>query len=231
MADDKAKAKAIKDSKKKNDTSDSDRNRQDAKAKDVKAPPEEQALDPRKFIIINPPAKDDINVQNVTEHVNHHPRSQTETDYFIRLGLGDQDHLSFYRQAIMDPSKAVMNPNLRKYVGEVSEQILDIIWGDAQMKNRLRTILQNKYMRQTDVDNRERGLPRRVENALVDKAHRNGIDVDVIMEVFERGLDDSDGDIEKAFNRVNSFIAGGRARRMDEDLAFTKIKKALRAGK
>lgn len=229
MADDKAKAKAIKDSKKKNDTADSDRNRQDSKAPDAEAAPEQ--IDPRKFIIINPPAKDDINVQNVTEHINHHPRSQTETDYFIRLGLGDQDHLSYYRQAIMDPSRANMNPNLRKYVAEVSEQLLDIIWGDAQMKNRLRTILQDKYMRQTDVDNRQRGLPRRVENALVDKAHRNGIDIDVIMEVFERGLEDSDGDIEKAFNRVNSFIAGGKARRMDEDLAFTKIKKAMRAGK
>lgn len=229
MADDKAKAKAIKDSKKKNDNSDSDRNRQDAKAQAAEAPPEE--LDPRKFIIINPPAKDDINVQNVTEHVNHHPRSQTETDYFIRLGLGDQDHLTYYRQAIMDPQKANMNPNLRSYVAEVTEQLLDIIWGDSQMKNRLRTILQHNYLRQTDIDNRQRGLPRRVENALVDKAHQHGIDVDVIIEVFERGLEVSNGNIEKAFNRVNSFIAGGKARRMDEDLAFTKIKKALRAGK
>jgi hypothetical protein len=228
MADDKAKAKAIKDSKKKNDTAPPKDDRQAAKAPN---PEELEQIDPRKFIIINPPAKDDIQLRNVTEHVNHHARSQTETDYFIRLGLGDQDHLNYYRQAIMDPARANMNPNLRKYVSEVAEQLLDIVWGDTQMKNRLRTILQDKYMRQTDVDNRQRGLPRKVESALFDKAHAHNIDPEIIFEVFERGLDDSNGNIEKAFNRVNSFLAGGRARKIDEDLGFNLIKKAMRAGK
>jgi len=59
--------------------------------------------------------------------------------------------------------------------------------------------------------------------ALISKAHRYGHSYDVIKEVFNRGLkewDVNEGLTPKqfAFNRVNSFLAGGKAAKMDKDL-------------
>jgi hypothetical protein len=64
-------------------------------------------------------------------------------DYLIRLGLGDMDRLSYYRQALMDPKKANQTPYLRKYVAEILDLILNIIFEDPQMYNRVRTKLQD----------------------------------------------------------------------------------------
>lgn len=65
-------------------------------------------------------------------------------DYLIRLGLGDVKKIFYYRQAINDPESAVKNPTLRKYVGEVLEQVLDLVFKDAQLYNRFRTLLQKQ---------------------------------------------------------------------------------------
>jgi ribosomal protein L34E len=47
----------------------------------------------------------------------------------------------------------------------------------------------------------------------------SGIDADIIAEVYVRGLNEHDGDSALAFDRVNSFIAGGMASLIDGDLA------------
>lgn len=65
-------------------------------------------------------------------------------DYLIRLGLGDVKKIFYYRQAISNPEAAVKNPTLRPYVGEVLEQTLDLIFNDAQLYNRFRTLLQKQ---------------------------------------------------------------------------------------
>ena len=46
--------------------------------------------------------------------------------------------------AIRDPEAAVKNPVLRPFVGEVLEQTLDLIFNDAQLYNRFRTLLQKQ---------------------------------------------------------------------------------------
>jgi hypothetical protein len=60
----------------------------------------------------------------------------------IRSGFGQT--IFYYRQAINDPESAVKNPTLRKYVGEVLEQVLDLVFKDAQLYNRFRTLLQKQ---------------------------------------------------------------------------------------
>lgn len=190
MADIKALSKAVKDSRKKptnNDDTDFDDDGPNSKKKETV-----QKVDPRQFVVINPPLETD----KLTES-----RSPTKIDYLIRNGLGDQDHLTYYRQAMADPKKAIMNPNLRKYVAEVLDEVLDIVFNDAQMYNRVRTVLQKG---------------RKVEDALIVKAYKSGIDLEILKEVFQRGL--TQGNDETAFNRVNSFIAGGKARKLDADL-------------
>jgi hypothetical protein len=65
--------------------------------------------------------------------------------------------------------------------------------------------------------------------ALQDKAEECGIDVDILREVYARGVNEwSETETELAaeqyaFNRVNSFISGGLAYRMDSDLAELSI--------
>ena len=65
-------------------------------------------------------------------------------DLLIRLGVGDPTRIWYYRAAIMDPEAAVKSPTLRKYVGEVLERVLDILFSDAQAFNRFRAILQKQ---------------------------------------------------------------------------------------
>jgi len=80
---------------------------------------------------------------NVSEGV-----SQSKADYVIRLGLGDPDKIFFYRQAVMNPERAVTNPQLRHYVAETLERCLDLIFNDPQMWTRAQTLLRRKYPNQ-----------------------------------------------------------------------------------
>jgi len=190
VADDKAKVQAIKDSRKKT-KDDTPPNKADRK--DQKSEASASTLNPKKFVIINPPLSGDKMNES---------RSLQKIDYLIRLGLGNQDHLSYYRQAMSDPKKAVVNPNLRKYVAEILDDVLNIIFNDSQTYNRLRTLLQKDH---------------KIEDALMQKSERSGLDVEILREVYARGMIEHE-DQEKAFARVNSFVAGGLARKMDADL-------------
>jgi hypothetical protein len=72
------------------------------------------------------------------------PGGMVRIDLLLRLGLGDVRKINYFRQAIRDPESAVRNPTLRPYVGEVLEQTLDLIFNDAQLYNRFRTLLQKQ---------------------------------------------------------------------------------------
>ena len=57
------------------------------------------------------------------------------------------------------------------------------------------------------------------ESALMKRADRAGIEYDLLEQVYKRGLFDSMGDEQAAFNRVNAFMCGGRtAMNEDKDL-------------
>lgn len=75
---------------------------------------------------------------------------------------------------------------------------------------------------------REYKFSKSLSESLKRKSKNYNIPVQVVLEVFKRGVlawDDSKK-IDKTqcgFNRVNSFLAGGIARKLDEDLVKTKI--------
>jgi hypothetical protein len=70
---------------------------------------------------------------------------ESHINYLLRLGLADDpSKLAYYRQAVMDPDKAMNNPMLRKYVADVLERILNLLFTDAQFFNRFRTVLKEK---------------------------------------------------------------------------------------
>ena len=70
--------------------------------------------------------------------------------------------------------------------------------------------------------------------AIEEKANKSGEDIITLMEVFDRGLEDWDETMDKspeqhAFNRLNSFIANGKARELDDDLTEGKLQDADKA--
>lgn len=165
-------------------------------------------VDPKKFVIINPPMK--VDGQTTGSQIIE-GLSQSKIDYLIRLGLGDQDELTYYRKAMSDPKKAMMTPNLRPYVADLLAKLLHIVFSDTQIYTRVTTVLKS--------DLPMKAKERRLGESLIRKSAKSGFDIDILIEVFRRGLKESGGDQESAFNRVNSFIAGGKARKMDSDLA------------
>ena len=59
----------------------------------------------------------------------------------IRLGLGDMKKIWYYRNAIKDPPTANKNPTLRPFVAEVLEKLVDMIFRDQVLYNRVRALL------------------------------------------------------------------------------------------
>lgn len=67
-----------------------------------------------------------------------------------------------------------------------------------------------------------------VEISLHNKSNKSGIPFEIISEVFERGYNAWTPDMthtaeQNAFNRVNSYISGGKARELDSDLIEKEV--------
>jgi hypothetical protein len=142
-------------------------------------------------------------------------RSSQKIDYLLRLGLAkEQGKLNLYKRVLANPVDGVNNQITRKYTAEILNTLLDVFFNDTVIWNRFKTILtrnRSKSLKSLREDISEDGM-----RALIKKSNEYEIPLDTIFEVYSRGAelgDESDG-----FNRVNSFIAGGRARKLDADL-------------
>lgn len=138
-------------------------------------------------------------------------RPQDKVDYLIRLGLGGPDRIIYYRKVITDPTSAMRDPILRPYVAKVADLLLDVLFSDLQTWNRTRQLLQQRHPTQI-LSRVSEGAYRSLER----RARRGGVSVDVVLEVYRRGL--REGLESRAFARVDSFVAGGAARELDADL-------------
>jgi len=129
------------------------------------------------------------------------PLSQ-KLDLLLRLGLSDADELQKYRRALRSSKKAALqSPEMRSKLADLLDKLIDLTTQDPATYSRVRYRVQTKEA-----------------YALLNKAEKSGVDVDIIFEVFARGYEENE-DINEAFNRVNSFIAGGKAADMDKDLS------------
>lgn len=128
---------------------------------------------------------------------------QARADYAIRLGLGDPDQIYYYRQCVMDPERAVQNPQLRPYVAEVAERALRLIFEDPQMWTRAQQLLKRKYPRQVYAS-----MSEAAHNSLARRAGRASVPMDAVAEAWRRGL--CEGGEQAAYARASSFIDGGR---------------------
>jgi hypothetical protein len=129
------------------------------------------------------------------------PLSQ-KLDLLLRLGVADTDDLQKYRRALRSSKKAALqSPEMREKLADLLDKLIDLTTQDPATYSRVRYRVQTKEA-----------------YALLSKAEKSGVDVDIIFEVFARGYEQNE-DINEAFNRVNSFIAGGKAADMDKDLS------------
>jgi len=129
------------------------------------------------------------------------PLSQ-KMDLLMRLGLVDSDELQKYRRALRSSKKfALQSPELRMKIADLLDKLIDLTTKDPATYSRVRYNVMAKEAL-----------------SLMNKAEKSGVDVDIIFEVFSRGYNNNE-DINEAFARVNSFIAGGKAAEMDKDLS------------
>lgn len=129
------------------------------------------------------------------------PLSQ-KLDLLLRLGLADTEDLQKYRRALRSSKKAALqSPEMRSKLADLLDKLIDLTTQDPATYSRVRYRVQTKEAM-----------------SLLNKAEKSGVDVEIIFEVFTRGYEENE-DINEAFNRVNSFIAGGKAAELDSDLS------------
>lgn len=150
----------------------------------------------------------------------HQPRlderaaPSSREDYILKAGLAsNQDKLNYYRRVLKDPNRAAQDPQLRAYAGDLLNKLLHILFTDTVVWNRTKTVLtrDRKNVRGLREDVSDSGL-----RSLIEKAERHECPLEVVLEVYSRGAE-NDGE-RGGFGRVNSFLAGGLAVRMDADL-------------
>ena len=144
---------------------------------------------------VDPDANDDPNVPRKVD---------PKLDLLMRLGLVDTDELQKYRRALRSSKKqALQSPEMRKKLADLLDKLLDYTVGDTQTYSRIRYRVQKARSESVDLSK---------------KAEKSGIDVAILNTVFQREIVETN-DINRAFDRVNSFIAGGKAAEMDKDLS------------
>ena len=138
------------------------------------------------------------------DNPNKPRKANPKLDLLLRLGLADGEELQKYRRALRTSKKqALQSPEMRKKLADLLDKLIDLTTGDAAIYSRARTKV----------------ITTKEAYSLLRKADMAGIDANIIAEVYVRGLNEHGGDSALAFDRVNSFIAGGMASLIDGDLA------------
>lgn len=145
-------------------------------------------------------------VKEDSEDPNQSKRLNQKMDVLLRLGLVDTTELQGYRRALRSSKQfALQSPQLRKNLADLLDKLIDLTTQDPATYSRVRYNVVNKELdSQSNPDLRK-------------KAKKSGVSEDVLNQVFAREMAESN-DVNRAYGRVNSFIAGGFAAKLDEDL-------------
>ena len=146
-------------------------------------------------------------VKEDSEDPNQSKRLNQKMDVLLRLGLVDTTELQGYRRALRSSKQfALQSPQLRKNLADLLDKLIDLTTQDPATYSRVRYNVVNKELdSQPNPDLRK-------------KAKKSGVSEDVLNTVFAREMAESNN-VNRAYGRVNSFIAGGFAAKLDEDLA------------
>lgn len=155
--------------------------------------------------------------KNLISRSNKAARSTIRTQMFGKRGK-DYAHLNSNQKYLIDKSieKRATPENLKRIARRLLPKIryLETTRLQKYIKNQQKTNESvSKYIDET--------ISEKSLISLKKKSILNGIDFEVLKEVYVRGLTESQNEKSRetnAFDRVNSFISGGAARTIDEDL-------------
>jgi hypothetical protein len=152
-----------------------------------------------------------------------------KVDILIKLGLGDQEHLAWYRKVLLEPEAAVKDVRIRQYVSPVIVALVHMMMSDDILYNRVKALLMRKKKKQLPENLTDDAM-----KALVEKSAERDVPLDVLVEVYQRGFYEEGRDLDpdqNGFNRVNSFLSGGKALDLDRDLLdeYYSIEEAAKA--
>jgi hypothetical protein len=130
----------------------------------------------------------------------------------LRYGLVKSAEISPTRLAFADMQRSASAVPMRDRIFAVTQKTLDMVLSDDIIYRRFLILLQRMDLF------KESHL-----SGLIKKSNKSEVGIDLILEVYLRGIVDWDESQRRdpnqyAFDRVNSFLTGGRARMLDEDL-------------
>lgn len=129
-------------------------------------------------------------------------------DWLLRNGLvKDLNKLPYYRIAIQNPQNTVQNVVFRDMVAEICENLLQQIFSDNILYDRLRRNLLAKNKPAT-----VGYISRKAFESLIDKSEKSGILLEELCAQYDMGIKEARKDKlqtneQQAFNRVNKYIA------------------------
>lgn len=144
-------------------------------------------------------------------------------DTLIQDGLGRNiNKLPYYRIVMTDPHSGFYNTVYREYAVEIMNNLLNYVLNDNQMFQRLRQLLQAEHPT----------ISRRAFESLMTKSAQHDVPLETLIEVYERGYASNTTqhltNEQYAFNRVNSYIAKGKAYTMDTDLTESSTVRTIK---
>lgn len=140
--------------------------------------------------------------------------SSSKIDILIKSGIGNDKNITFYRKVLLNPKTSPNDPSLRNACGIVLDKAIEFILNDQITYNRFRNFLLKQRSSSLRKPITEAAL-----NSLINKSIEKDIPLEIIEEVYCRGYDETyDNPQNKAFDRVNSFLSGGKALEMDKNL-------------
>jgi nicotinic acid mononucleotide adenylyltransferase len=170
------------------------------------------------------------NGMNVVEEVHRiiesvHDKASIEGPRFnqmLRFGLVPVKNIPITQRTFRDLKQAGPNPELRKHLISVTDKVLEYIMNDTLLYRRFLVLLHNHFL-----------MKEEHRDSLLFKAQKNNFEYTTLLEVYLRGLAASPiyGDkspYQHAFDRVNSFISGGRSQKdLDADIWDSHIQNKL----
>ena len=145
----------------------------------------------------------------------------------LRLGLGDKDKLNQFRQALKNPDQAGKYAVLRKHLIKMLDKLADLVTDDPTVFQKSKAKLQKER------DYPEKKESDKVEEALIRKSDKSGVPFEILAEVYNRGYASWNSSMkhnaeQNAFHRVNSYISGGKARELDNDIVTEDLRNWFR---
>ncbi len=139
--------------------------------------------------------------------------TNTRLMVMLRQAFRDPKERMLVIRALKGGAKSLQNPKLRPFILKLLNRLLDATQSDTSMFSKMKDRLRRMGQEDDKEKKKDTNESFKIYMSLYDKADKANIPLDIILEVYNR-----EEDSNKGFDRVNSYIAGGAAKELDNDL-------------